>query len=70
MLLSKTPILSSRPHALPKIGTGEGFNMDTGALEGILQTDGGPLRIYSLHLSSLSPEDRLLVRCRLRVQAV
>ncbi len=65
MLLSRTPILSSRLHVLPKIGTAEGFNMDTGALEGIIQTDGGPLRAYSLHLSALSPEDRLLQLDRL-----
>ena len=41
MLLSRTPILSSRLHLLPKMGALEGFNMDTGALEGVIMT--GPL---------------------------
>lgn len=62
MLLCRSPILSSRLHLLPKIGTGPGgaFNMDTGALEGVIETGAGPLRVYSLHLSAMSAEDRLL----------
>ena len=65
MLLSRTPLLSSRLHLLPKMGTLEGFNMDTGALEGVIMTGPGPLRIYSLHLSATAPADRLLQLDRL-----
>ena len=60
MLLSKTPILSSRLHVLPKMSRLEGFNMDTGALEGVIMTGLGHVRIYSLHLSATDPSDRLL----------
>ncbi len=62
MLLSRRPILSSRLHVLPKIGTAPDgpFNMDTGALEAVVETGAGPLRVYSVHLSSMSAEDRLL----------
>ena len=65
MLLSRSPILSTRLHVLPKIGSLEAFNMDTGALEGIVQSDGAPLRIYSIHLSAVCAEDRLLQLDRL-----
>lgn len=59
MLLAKTPVLWSRLHPLPKLGTASEFNMDMGALEGVIETGAGPIRVYSLHLSSVSGRERL-----------
>ena len=59
MLLSKTPILSSRLHLLPKLETLSHLNYETGAIEGVIDTGAGPLRVYSLHLSYLTRRERL-----------
>lgn len=59
MLLAKTPILSSRNFPLPKFGTLEQHSIQQGALEGVVATASGPLRVYSIHLSHLCPETRL-----------
>ncbi len=59
MLLSRWPILSSRLHLLPKFRTFAHFGAQRGALEGVIAAPSGPLRVYSLHLSSLSAEERL-----------
>ncbi|MEM7171250.1 MAG: endonuclease/exonuclease/phosphatase family protein [Pseudomonadota bacterium] len=58
MLLSRWPICSSRLYLLPKHGTTNKFNPQYGALEGVVNCPGGPLRIYSLHLGYLSDEER------------
>ncbi len=60
MLLAKTPILWSRLHLLPKLGTVGAFNFDMGVLEGVVETGSGFMRVYSLHLSSLSSRERLV----------
>lgn len=60
MLLSRAPILSSRLHVLPKLATVRHFNMTTGALEGVIETGAGPVRVYSIHLGALSSRERLL----------
>lgn len=59
MLLSKTPIVASRCLAFPKLTATE-FNMDLGAVEGLIDTAAGPVRFYSLHLSHLLDRERLL----------
>lgn len=59
MLLSRWPILSSRLHLLPKFRTFDHFGAQRGALEGVIAVPSGPLRVYSVHLSSLSAEERL-----------
>ncbi|MCB9942831.1 MAG: endonuclease/exonuclease/phosphatase family protein [Geminicoccaceae bacterium] len=59
MLLSKTPILSSRNHLLPKWGTLSQHSIQQGILEGVIMTGSGPLRVYSVHLSHLCRETRL-----------
>ncbi len=59
MLLSRWPILSSRLHLLPKFRTFTQFSAQRGALEGVIAAPAGPLRVYSIHLSSLSAEERL-----------
>lgn len=60
MLLSRWPILSSRLHLLPKFRTFAHFGAQRGALEGVIAAPSGPLRVYSLHLSALSAEERLV----------
>ena len=60
MLLSKKPILSSRLHLLPKLESVSHLNYESGALEGIIESASGPLRVYSLHLSYLTRRERLM----------
>jgi len=60
MILSRLPIISSRNHLLPKYGTLAQHSIQQGALEAVIVTErAGPLRIYSTHLSHLSPATRL-----------
>ena len=65
MLLSKQPIISTRLHIFPKLASSSHFNMDTGALEGVIDINSRPIRFYSLHLSHLSSRERLLQLQRL-----
>ncbi len=60
MLLSRWPILSARPWMLPHLGAVHLFSMNTGALEAVIDTPVGTLRVYSLHLSSISTRERLM----------
>ena len=60
MLLSRWPILSSRSLVLPQLAAVNLISMSMGALEAVINTPVGPLRIYSLHLSSVSPRERLM----------
>ena len=60
MVLSRWPILSTRNLVLPQLPASELISMTTGALECVIETPLGPMRIYSLHLSSISPRERLL----------
>ncbi len=60
MILSRSPIVSSRNHLLPKYGTLTQHSIQQGALEAVIVTEGaGPVRIYSVHLSHLSAALRL-----------
>ena len=59
MLLSRWPILSSRLLLLPRMRTYERHNFQCGALEGIVVSPGGALRIYCVHLNHLHHEERL-----------
>ncbi len=59
MLLALTPLLSSRNHLLPKLGMVKQFSLQRSALEAVIATPSGPLRIYSVHLGhSAAPERR------------
>ncbi len=60
MVLSRWPIRSSRLIVLPKLGTVDCFNMNTGAVECVIDTPSGSLRVYSVHLSALSSRERLM----------
>jgi len=60
MILSRTPILSSRNFPLPKLGTLTQHSIQQGALEAVIRSERGtPLRVYSVHLSHLAPATRL-----------
>ncbi|MBA3777657.1 MAG: endonuclease/exonuclease/phosphatase family protein [Betaproteobacteria bacterium] len=60
MILSRPPIVSSRNHLLPKYGTLTQHSIQQGALEAVIVTErAGPVRIYSVHLSHLSPVARM-----------
>ena len=59
MLLARWPILSGRLLLLPRMRTYDVINTQCGALEGIVDYPGGPLRIYSVHLNFLNPEERM-----------
>ena len=60
MILSKTPILSTRLFPLPKSALRQRHNMVVGVFEGVvkLQNDGA-LRIYNAHLGARSQHDRI-----------
>ncbi len=60
MVLSRWPILSCRHILLPKLSTVTELNMDTGALECVIDAPSGALKVTSLHLSAVSPRERAL----------
>jgi len=60
MILSRLPIVSSRNHLLPKYDTLTQPSIQQGALEAVVVTpSAGPVRVYSVHLSHLSPALRM-----------
>jgi endonuclease/exonuclease/phosphatase family metal-dependent hydrolase len=59
MVLSKTPILASRNLLLPRMRTYDRLNLQRGALEAMVMTAFGPLRVYSVHLDHTSPVERM-----------
>ena len=60
MLLARRPILSSRLFMLPKLSAIDGQTSQRVALEGIVETERGPLRLFSVHLSALYSRERKL----------
>lgn len=58
MLLSRTPILSSRNLLLPRGRSFDRLNLQRGALEALIATPFGPVRFYSTHLDHRSPDER------------
>lgn len=59
MLLSRKPILSSRNHLLPKYASLGPMSVQRSALEGVVETGSGLVRIYSVHLTHLCAETRM-----------
>lgn len=60
MVLSKTPILSSRNILLPRRRSLDKLNFQRGALEAMVDTPFGPVRFYSVHLDHRGPDERAL----------
>ncbi len=58
MLLSKTPILSTRNHLLPKHGTINVLSIQRQVVEGVVETPAGTLRVYNVHLGHSSNAER------------
>lgn len=58
MVLSRWPILSSRLLLLPRTRTYDVGAAQRGALEAIIDTPSGPLRVYSVHLDHLNSRQR------------
>ncbi|MFQ5545497.1 MAG: endonuclease/exonuclease/phosphatase family protein [Acidiferrobacterales bacterium] len=58
LLMSRTPILSSRNHPLPKLDLGERLSIQRSAIEGVVDCPCGPVRIYSVHLGHKSGAER------------
>jgi len=60
MILSKTPILSTRLFPLPKSALRHRHNMVVGVFEGVVKlVNDGALRIYNAHLGARSQHDRV-----------
>jgi endonuclease/exonuclease/phosphatase family metal-dependent hydrolase len=59
MVLSKLPISWSRLHALPMRRTLRPLNTRNAALECMIRTPAGPVRVLSLHLAHIAAEERL-----------
>ncbi len=60
MVLSKTPVLSSRNLLLPRRRSYTTLNLQRGALEAMIATPFGPVRFYSVHLDHTSPDERIV----------
>ena len=59
MVLSRSPIVSSRSFPLPKFGAVTQHSIQQTLLEAVIDTPAGPIRVYSVHLSHLSAETRI-----------
>ena len=59
MLLSRLPIVWSRLHLLPMRKMTHRLNTQNPALEGMIRTPSGPLRVFSLHLAHIDADERL-----------
>lgn len=55
MILSRYPILATRNILLPRSRTYDRLNIQRSALECLLLTPSGPVRVYSVHLDHRSP---------------
>ncbi|MBC2772536.1 endonuclease/exonuclease/phosphatase family protein [Rhizobium sp. AQ_MP] len=59
MVLSRFPIRATRNLLLPRNRTFDKLNLQRGALETVIDAPGGALRVYSVHLDHVSPDERI-----------
>lgn len=59
MVLSRFPIRASRNLLLPRRRTYDRLNLQRSALEVVIDAPGGALRVYSVHLDHVSPDERI-----------
>jgi endonuclease/exonuclease/phosphatase family metal-dependent hydrolase len=59
MILSRYPILSTRNILLPRTRTYDKLNLQRSALEAVIATPTGALRVYSVHLDHRDPSERI-----------
>lgn len=58
MLLARTPLLFTRNHLLPKYASTGPISLQRTALEAVVSSRAGALRVYSVHLTHLSAHTR------------
>lgn len=58
-VISRWPIAWARGHLLPKTQLVERFDLQRGFVEAAIDAPAGPLRVYSVHLSHVGPQQRL-----------
>ena len=59
MLLSRSPIISSRVHLLPKYSSTGPLSIQRCAVEGVIMCHSRAVRVYSLHLTHISHDVRM-----------
>jgi endonuclease/exonuclease/phosphatase family metal-dependent hydrolase len=59
MVLSRYPILATRNILLPRSRTYDRLNIQRSALECLILTPSGPIRVYSVHLDHRGPAERI-----------
>ena len=59
MVLSRYPILAARNILLPRSRTYDRLNIQRSALECLVSTPNGPIRVYSVHLDHRGPAERI-----------
>lgn len=71
MVLSRWPILATRTLLLPRSRTLAKLNLQRGATEAVIDAPGGALRVYSVHLDHVSPDERIrqIIHLKERVNA-
>lgn len=70
MILSRYPILSIRGLLLPRSFTYDRLNLQRAALECVIAAPGGAMRVYSVHLDHMSPDERLMQIADLRKRLI
>ena len=60
MILSHYPILAIRNILLPRTRTYDTLNSQRSALECLIASPGGPIRVYSVHLDHRNPAERTM----------
>ena len=60
MILARWPLSWSRAYSLPRLKTVDRYDPSMTALEGVIDAPGGVLRVWSIHLSSISCRERML----------
>jgi endonuclease/exonuclease/phosphatase family metal-dependent hydrolase len=66
MIVSRFPILAVRNHLLPKLGARDVLDFQRGAVEALIVSPVGNLRVYSVFLCHLSERQRVLQIRRLK----
>jgi endonuclease/exonuclease/phosphatase family metal-dependent hydrolase len=69
MVLSRYPIAAVRNLLLPRSRTFDKLNLQRGALEAVIDAPGGALRVYSVHLDHVSPNERIAQIAYLKARA-
>ena len=60
MILARWPLIWSRIYSLPRLKTVDRYSQNMSALEGVIDAPGAALRVWSVHLSSISSRERMV----------